>query len=1272
MKSLSKCRLLCGVLKISSIAGIAAAVTLPLGLRAQTNCVPVPSGLVSWWRAEGNGNDSVNGNTAVLLNGTSFTNGEVGQGFSFDGASDEIIVSNSPTVNFGTNDFTIEGWIKAFPNATTYNVNTIIDKRYNQTIGYEFTLESGSLHLRISSTPGSGGFAWTTGPDLRDGTFHHVAVSVTRSSTNGMAFYVDGAVVGTADPTSQQGSLSNSAVMMIGEHSAGLNTYFDGVIDELSLYGRALAAAEVQAIFAADGAGKCHGGTNCVPPASGLVAWWPMQSNAVDVVGGHNGTLAGTYSFAAGEVGLSLNASGTNAGASVADSADLNFGPGVDFSIELWTRPQVATTAYGAMGLIDKRIVPNVSQSMGYVLAVGNGQLAFQMSDSLNKPFLQTAPVGPDLRDGVWHHVAVTVIRGASDGGKLYVDGQAVGTFDPTSQQGDMTTTAPLLIGLAPASLGLDTNLRGGVDEPSIYRRALSGAEILAIYNAGSAGKCAPAPPTNCVPPASGLVGWWKGEGNALDVVGGYNGALSGGVTFALGEVGRAFNFDGTGEVSIPSAPALNVQSFTVETWVNPSKVDANVDTILNKENDSAVTLQDTSYELGIRGAADPGNGSIPAGHLAFFIGGIAGLPSDYGGWVDGGGDVPTNVWTHCALSYDGAAARVYVNGVLTRSISGLSGTPSATSGPFKIGSRGTSQVNAAPLVRFNGLIDEVSLYSRSLSAAEVQAIYNAGSGGKCATPIAPFIVTQPASQTLTAGANASFSVVAGGTSPLSYQWKFNGANISGATASSYTIASAQTTNSGNYSVAITNSVNYVISSNAMLTVNPGPSLLRVGSNSVASGGTVTVPVFLTASGSENALSFSLNFATNRLTYAGAQLASGSGPTLFLNESQTAAGRLGVVLVLPTGETFPPGAQGLIEVTFKAGIVLSPTSTPITFADQPVVRQVSDATGNVLTATYTPGSVAIAAVAYEADVSPRPTGNQAVTVTDVVLIGRFAARLDSPTNAGEFQRADCAPRATLGNGRISIADWVQAGRYAAGLDPLTPVGGPTSPVPPTSTRVGSSGPKPLIARQVALNNTTLNQGQSGTISVNLLSQGDENGLGFSLSFDSVNVSYMGATLGSGARGAALNVNTNEASAGRVGFALALGSGANFAPGMEELVKVTFQASAAATSSVSIVFGDDPIYREVSDAGASELTANYLGTAITVNPVPLLTISQTDQGITLTWPSWATNYALQQSDSSVNSPANWTNSSATVTTTGNQSSATVPIESTSTFYRLLKQ
>jgi glucose/arabinose dehydrogenase len=82
-----------------------------------------------------------------------------------------------------------------------------------------------------------------------------------------------------------------------------------------------------------------------------------------------------------------------------------------------------------------------------------------------------------------------------------------------------------------------------------------------------------------------------------------------------------------------------------------------------------------------------------------------------------------------------------------------------------------------------------------------------------------PAITSQPQSITVAPGSSATFSVTASGAAPLSYQWKKNGTNISGATSSSYTIASVTTASAGNFSVAVSNSSGTVTSNNATLTV---------------------------------------------------------------------------------------------------------------------------------------------------------------------------------------------------------------------------------------------------------------------------------------------------------------------------------------------------------------------------------------------------------------------------------------------------------------------
>jgi hypothetical protein len=95
----------------------------------------------------------------------------------------------------------------------------------------------------------------------------------------------------------------------------------------------------------------------------------------------------------------------------------------------------------------------------------------------------------------------------------------------------------------------------------------------------------------------------------------------------------------------------------------------------------------------------------------------------------------------------------------------------------------------------------------------------------------APVITAQPQNQTVTVGSPASFSVTATGAPTLTYQWRFNASPIGGATNSSYTIASAQTTNAGNYDVVVSNGGGSTTSAVAILTVSTtGPQPFTNGS----------------------------------------------------------------------------------------------------------------------------------------------------------------------------------------------------------------------------------------------------------------------------------------------------------------------------------------------------------------------------------------------------------------------------------------------------------
>jgi pectate lyase len=107
-----------------------------------------------------------------------------------------------------------------------------------------------------------------------------------------------------------------------------------------------------------------------------------------------------------------------------------------------------------------------------------------------------------------------------------------------------------------------------------------------------------------------------------------------------------------------------------------------------------------------------------------------------------------------------------------------------------------------------------VSNAASSVTSSGVSLSVNTG-------PVAPTIAVQPLPQNVGVGQSAAFSVSATGTAPLSYQWRKNGADITGANAATFTIGSAQVTDAGSYTVLVSNTVGTALSNPVALTVNP-------------------------------------------------------------------------------------------------------------------------------------------------------------------------------------------------------------------------------------------------------------------------------------------------------------------------------------------------------------------------------------------------------------------------------------------------------------------
>jgi hypothetical protein len=158
---------------------------------------------------------------------------------------------------------------------------------------------------------------------------------------------------------------------------------------------------------------------------------------------------------------------------------------------------------------------------------------------------------------------------------------------------------------------------------------------------------------------------------------------------------------------------------------------------------------------------------------------------------------------------------------------------------------------------------------------------------------VAPAISVQPQSQSVSSGSNVLFTVIAAGNPSPAYQWQLNGTNIYGATTSGYTRTNAQSADSGVYSVSVSNVIETVLSSGALLTVNGPPSITKQPSSlAVLTGSTASFTVNAVGSG----------LLTYQWQKAGVNLSDGgksSGsmtPTLTITNVQ--AGELGSYSIL--------------------------------------------------------------------------------------------------------------------------------------------------------------------------------------------------------------------------------------------------------------------------------------------------------------------------------------------------------------------------------------
>ena len=400
----------------------------------------------------------------------------------------------------------------------------------------------------------------------------------------------------------------------------------------------------------------------------------------------------------------------------------------------------------------------------------------------------------------------------------------------------------------------------------------------------------APTAWADCQPAPNGLVSWWAADGSAADLISTNHGTLQGGATATLpAYVDRGFSFDGTnGFVTIPDSPALKPALFTIETWVKfdslfsqTTGAAAGVQFLVHKQNtrpnnwfSAYALLKNASHRIGFD--------LISSNQTEVFL--------------SSSSTVQTGVWYHVVGVRGSNSAQLYINGTLAQQAS-INFASDYGNYPLYLGTSGHPTYNG----RLNGQLDEVTLYQRALSASEITALYAAGTEGKCS---APKITLQPQPQTAVVDGAATFTVTATGLNPLHYQWRLNETPLPGATNATLTVPNITLAQAGNYSVIISNTHGWMISSNAWLEVLTPPQILTVSPRIATPGTTVTI----------SGINFSTT-PTNNIVHFGA-----------VRASVTAASSNSLTVIVPTGATFAP-----ISVNVGGSTALAPLSFQPTF-----------------------------------------------------------------------------------------------------------------------------------------------------------------------------------------------------------------------------------------------------------------------------------------------------------------------------------------------------
>ncbi|MFH1904282.1 MAG: LamG domain-containing protein [bacterium] len=685
-------------------------------------------------------------------------------GLSFDGSGDYVNCGNDISLSMENDTFTFSWWMKwAGDNGNHQRFFLRQKDAWNRNrYGMELQITTNRL-LIVFYDDNSTGLYWLTAFVPTVDTWQHVTVVANKGGYCDL--YIDGNYHSQASMATVGVIYGGTANLYISDASLS----FNGAIDEVRIYNRALSdeeiAAQANAFSMKDLGLTAHwkfddGGD---VDADGISA---NDSTLSDETSNNNdGTITGcmwgdTSNDDSALFGGGLSFDGVDDYVSVPHSVSLNIGTG-DFSISAWINALDQPSGFG-------RFVFKVTTAggiEGYCLSVNSsGYLTVYIADA-GTTKSATASSTP-LENAGWHHVAFTADRDSSTGLKFYIDGTEP-TYstqeDPTALTGDISNSEPVVIGknnLSPAN----TYFNGAIDEVRIYRRVLSSDEVadladstIVITKSQTLGENSPRGVLlSSTFDADSPVIWKTIEWNDPSTVDNPYDRGESRLRKDEGSLVALWHFDeGEDLTSGTSADDSTVYDESTNSntgivngckWGDSSEDSAvfqsglsfdGADDYVEIENDESLNFGadvDFTIEAWIK---TPSDGNIKAIYAGRTVG-----ASDIGWWMMVRGDsstdrlafelcdgsdiriqlfssnnaIPDDEWVHIAVTADrDDVAKVYINGVFNNSVSISAQAGDLSNSLNKI--IGATTTWTSP---FHGAIDEVAIYNYAKSPQEI------------------------------------------------------------------------------------------------------------------------------------------------------------------------------------------------------------------------------------------------------------------------------------------------------------------------------------------------------------------------------------------------------------------------------------------------------------------------------------------------------------------------------------------------------------------------